>query len=119
MPPDRSDTDTILREQIAALLQGGLRTAWQERAYSADAVNAIAAELRPLGSDDILRKLQIAGFTLHAFEDDGEGISQACEVKFSQACETCMYFELHRRFCALPVLMLPVRPEWSCRLWRI
>lgn len=111
MPPDSSDTDIILREQIAALLQGGLRTAWQERAYSADAVNAIAAELRPLGSDDILRKLQIAGFTLHAFEDAGEGISQACE--------TCMYFELHRRFCALPELMLPVRPEWSCRLWRI
>ena len=119
MPLDRFDTDTILREQIAAVLQAGLPTQWRERAYSGEVVNAIAAELRTLGSDDILNKLQIAGFTLHAFEGVDEGLSQDGEVKFSQACETCMYFELHRQFCALPELMLPVRPEWSCRLWRI
>jgi hypothetical protein len=26
---------------------------------------------------------------------------------------------VHRRFCELPELMLPVEPQWSCRLWRI
>ena len=119
MLPDSSDTDNILREQVAVLLQTGLQTEWRERAYSSEAVNAIAAELRALGPDDIRSKLKVAGFTLHAFEGVDEGLPQDCEVKFSQACETCMYFELHRQFCALPELMLPVRPEWSCRLWRI
>ena len=36
-----------------------------------------------------------------------------------QACETCMYYKVHRRYCELPELELPVEPEWSCRLWRI
>jgi hypothetical protein len=30
-----------------------------------------------------------------------------------------MYYQVHRRFCELPELMVPVEPGWSCRLWRL
>jgi hypothetical protein len=30
-----------------------------------------------------------------------------------------MYYLLHRKFCELPELALPVEPTWSCKLWRI
>lgn len=32
---------------------------------------------------------------------------------------TCMYFLVHRKWCDLPELSVPVEPEWWCRLWRI
>jgi hypothetical protein len=51
----------------------------------------------------------IAGFTLEPIEHGG----------LEQPCETCMYYVVHRRFCELPELNLPVEPQWSCRLWRI
>src|SRR5277367_840631 len=53
--------------------------------------------------------LVIGGFTLEMVEHGG----------FEQACESCMYYQVHRRWCELPELDLPVEPEWSCRLWRI
>ena len=105
------NSDTELRDQLADLLQGGLQTEWVQRAYSSEAVNAIVGDLRRLNQTNLAGKLSIAGFTLQAYVDADEGIPQACE--------TCMYYEIHRQFCALPVLMLPVKPEWSCRLWRI
>jgi hypothetical protein len=36
-----------------------------------------------------------------------------------QSCETCIYFQVHRRYCDLPEIDLPVEAHWSCRLWRI
>lgn len=105
------NADSKLREQLLALLEDGLKTEWQQRAYSSEAVNVIVADLHRLNAEDLTNKLRIAGFTLQAFEDVDAGISQACK--------TCMYFETHRQFCALPELRLPVKPEWSCRLWRV
>ena len=49
------------------------------------------------------------GFTDHTIEVED----------IEQPCDTCMYYLVHRKFCELPELMLPVEPEWSCRLWRI
>ncbi|RWD64504.1 MAG: hypothetical protein EOS36_09890 [Mesorhizobium sp.] len=57
----------------------------------------------------ISAKLVIAGFTLQPVEHQG----------IEQACESCMYYLVHRRFCDLPELDLPFEPEWSCPLWRI
>lgn len=105
----------LLRDQAAALLEGGLQTGWRQRASGSEAVNAIVAELRTLLPDDIVGKLRVAGFSLQAFVAEED----VADETISQACATCMYYELHRQFCALPELMLPVRPEWSCRLWRI
>lgn len=103
--------DSKLRERIFTLLKGGLATEWRQRAYNSEAVNTIVADLHRVKEEDIAGKLRLAGFTLQAFEDAEEAISQACA--------TCMYYEVHRQFCALPELKLPVKPEWSCRLWRI
>jgi hypothetical protein len=34
-------------------------------------------------------------------------------------CQECMYYLVHRKWCDLPELALPVEPDWCCRLWRI
>ncbi len=104
--------DSALRAKLAGLLESGLRTEWRERAGDSDAVNRIVARLAAVAPDDQPARLCIAGFTVTPFEGaDVDAISQACE--------TCMYYASHRQFCELPELRLPVRPEWSCRLWRI
>ena len=100
-----------LREQLAALMQGGLETEWQDRAYTSEAVNELVARLQAFEQKDYVNKLNVAGFTLLPYEVvDGD---------ISQSCETCIYYVAHRRFCALPELRLPVGPEWSCTLWRV
>jgi len=65
--------------------------------------------LRHEAADSVERKLVIGGFTDHTISADG----------MEQPCETCMYYLIHRKFCNLPELMLPVEADWSCRLWRI
>jgi hypothetical protein len=104
-----SAEDDALRDRIAALLKGGLETEVFPRAETSEMVNEIVARLKTEAGDDLERKLVIAGFTDHVVEADG----------IEQPCETCMYYLVHRRFCELPELMLPVEPDWSCRLWRI
>ncbi|NJO31795.1 MAG: hypothetical protein HC869_00320 [Rhodospirillales bacterium] len=96
--------DDALRAEIARKLAGGLQTEVHPRAETSDMVNQIVGRLRSDAGDDLDAKLVIAGFTAHGLE---------------QPCETCMYYLIHRKFCNLPELMLPVEPEWSCRLWRI
>lgn len=102
--------DAALREKLRKLLEGGLETEVEPRAYDPETVQQVIARLQELEPDDYVNKLRIAGFTAYPWpgEDDIE-----------QACETCMYYVVHRKFCELPELMLPVEPEWSCRLWRI
>ena len=107
---EQTDAD-VVRNRLVRLMQDGLETEWCERAYSSDAVNAITDQLRLLQPDDVAGKLRVAGFTLQPYI--------CADEEISQACQTCMYYELHRQFCALPELQLPVKPEWSCRLWRI
>ena len=108
---DRVSTaeDDALRARIADLLAAGLKTEAFPRAESSEMVNEIIRRLREEAGDDLGKKLVIAGFTDHVIEADG----------IEQPCETCMYYLVHRRFCELPELMLPVEPHWSCRLWRI
>jgi hypothetical protein len=106
------ETDlNLLRDSLAKLIEEGLETEWQERAYTSEAVNAVVARLQALLPDDKSGKLRVAGFTLQPYKN--------IEEEISQACETCMYYVTHRQFCDLPELKLPVLPEWSCRLWRI
>ena len=101
--------DDALRATIARMLASGLQTEVWPRAATSEMVNGIIARLRSEAGDDLERKLVIAGFTDHPIEADD----------IEQPCETCMYYLVHRRFCELPELMLPVDPDWSCRLWRI
>lgn len=106
--PSTDDDDDLVRDEIAALLREGLRTEAWPRAETSQDVNAIVQRLQT-EADDLRAKLIIAGFTDHVVTADG----------LEQPCETCMYYLVNRRFCELPELMVPVLPDWSCRLWRI
>ncbi len=101
--------DFETRKAIATTLASDLKTEVWPRAETGDQVNSIVSRLQQEAGDDLEKKLIIAGFTNYTIEVED----------FEQPCETCMYFKVHARFCDLPELMLPVEPEWSCRLWRI
>lgn len=101
--------DEGLRADIGKKLADGLKTEAYPRAETSEMVNEIVGRLKTVGNEDVDTKLKIAGFTDYTPELDD----------LEQPCETCMYYLLHRRFCELPELMLPVEPQWSCRLWRI
>lgn len=104
-----STQDDALRAEIATKLAEGLKTEVFPRAETSEMVNDIISRLRIEAVESIERKLVIGGFTDHTISAEG----------LEQPCETCMYYLIHRKFCNLPELMLPVEPEWSCRLWRI
>ncbi len=64
-------------------------------------------ELRPLSADQLRAKLVISGWLLEPYG------------KEQMRCQECMYYLVHRRWCDLPELDLPAKPDWWCRLWRI
>ena len=101
--------DDAVRDEIAAKLKSGLETEAWPRAETSELVNEVVARLQNEAGDDLTQKLVVAGVTDHVVEADD----------IEQSCETCMYYLIHRQFCELPELMIPVLPEWSCRLWRI
>lgn len=100
-----------LRDRLEKLLREGLETEWRERAYTSPAVNEIVARLRSISTTDYAARLVVAGFTNQPYVAEAEDITQACE--------TCMYYVIHRQFCNLPELQIPVKLQWSCRLWRV
>jgi len=106
--PSADAGDEAQREAIRALLAAGRKTEVLPRADSHEQVQEIVGRLRA-AAGDLAAKLVISGFTLDPVEHGG----------IEQACETCMYYKVHRRYCELPELDLPVEPAWSCRLWRI
>ncbi|MEM9590363.1 MAG: hypothetical protein AAF967_03370 [Pseudomonadota bacterium] len=105
---ERQAGDDKVRAEIEALLDGGLKTEVFPRADTHEEIQAIVQRLQA-AKGDLPQLLVIAGFTLETIEHGG----------IEQPCETCMYYKVHRRFCDLPELDVPVEPEWSCRLWRI
>jgi len=106
------DPSTVL-VQIEQHLAAGLATDWATRAYTDVAIHVVRERLSQLPPNDLQARLVVAGFTLAPFVPDGD----ADDIE--QSCATCMYFDAHRPWCDLPELMLPVRAEWSCILWRI
>ena len=101
-------SDDEVREKVRSLLAAGLKTEVFPRADTHEQVQSLIARLRAAGVE-LSKKLVIGGFTLAPVEHEG----------IEQACETCMYYKVHRRYCELPELDVPVEPEWSCSLWRI
>jgi len=107
--PEQLAEDSTVRKELEKRLSNGLQTEIEPRAYSHEEVLELVARLQDLSEADYDSMMVVAGFTPKPYgEEDDE-----------QACETCMYYKVHRKFCELPELMLPVEPEWSCRLWRI
>ena len=105
-----SGDEDAQRAFIKQMLKEGLVTRVEPRAYESEAIQQVCDELR--SAETVGLKLEIAGFTLDPYDSGDEDFGE-------QACETCMYYEVHRKFCNLPELMLPVEAEWSCILWRI
>lgn len=101
--------DDKLRDEIRQILGDGIDAEVWPRAETTQMVDETVLRLRTEAQDDLTKKLVIAGFTDHTIEAD----------EIEQPCETCMYYLVHRKFCDLPELMLPVEAEWSCKLWRI
>jgi len=101
--------DDVLRDRIGARLAGGLKTEVEPRCDTQEDVHAVTDRLKALAPNDIDGRLVIGGFTDHPIVHE----------EIEEACETCMYYLVHRRYCELPELDLPVEPQWSCRLWRI
>jgi hypothetical protein len=105
---DDAATDDAERAEIKRLLKGGLKCEVYPRADTHEAVQEIVGRLQRSGGS-LEQRLVIGGFTLDPVTHYG----------IEQACESCMYYLVHRRYCDLPELACAVEPQWSCRLWRI
>ncbi len=101
------DQEDALRGTIAERLASGLATMTEPVPGDSAEFAAILNELREIPRHDLERKLVVSGFVDHAQGDEG------------RRCLECMYYRVHRKWCALPAIALPVEPEWWCRLWRI
>ncbi len=99
--------DDALRNRIAMRLARGLATVTEPVPENSEQFRAILRELRELDPTDLEKKLTVAGFVAHPWGQD------------NRRCLECMYYQVHRKWCALPALALPVEPDWWCRLWRI
>jgi hypothetical protein len=99
--------DDAVRAEIAELLAHGLQTKTEPFPETEKEFGAILNELRALDPKDLKSKLVIGGFVNHPFGEE------------QYRCMECMYYLVHRKWCDLPELAVPVEPEWWCRLWRI
>lgn len=103
----QSDQDGKIREQITQLLSGGLETQTEPFPATDIEFGHLLAEIRELAPTDLEGKLVKAGFIDQPYGPD------------QMRCLECMYYLVHRKWCDLPELAVPVEPEWWCRLWRI
>jgi hypothetical protein len=99
--------DARLRTEIGALLRGGLQTQTEPFPETDKEFEKLLVELRQLAPDDLKGKLVISGFTETPYGPD------------QMRCQECIYYLVHRKWCDLPELAVPVEPDWWCRLWRI
>jgi hypothetical protein len=101
-----SDHEGTLRK-ISDMLADGLETQVEPFPETEKEFAEILTELRQLNAHDLKKKLIIGGFVDHPYGAD------------RQRCLECMYYLVHRKWCDLPELSVPVEPDWWCRLWRI
>ena len=99
--------DDTLREKIGKMMAEGLVTQTEPFPENNIQFENILKELRELPSDDLKQRLIISGFVNQPYGED------------RQRCLECMYYLVHRKWCDLPELAVPVESEWWCRLWRI
>jgi hypothetical protein len=99
--------DDHLRERIGKLLANGLKTQTGPFPETDREFSRLLDELSELKPDDLESKLVLSGFTDFPFGPD------------RMRCQECMYYLVHRKWCDLPELAVPVEADWWCRLWRI
>ncbi len=104
--PSQAGHDLLLR-MIEDMFAGGLVTEVKPFPETDREFAKLLDELRALTADQLREKLIISGWLLEPYGED------------QMRCQECMYFLVHRRWCDLPELNLPAKPDWWCRLWRI
>lgn len=102
-----TNEDDVLRDKIAHILKAGLETEIGPFPEDSDAFAQLLQRIRDEAGSDLEKKLVIGGFTNYPMGDD------------HQRCQECIYYLIHRRWCDLPELDVPVEADWWCRLWRI
>jgi hypothetical protein len=95
-----------VRVVITQMLRDGLQTQTEPFPATDKEFAMLLTELRHTPREQLRHKLVIAGFV-----DKPHGPDQ-------QRCMECMYFLVHRKWCDLPELAVPVEADWWCRLWR-
>ncbi|MFC4252996.1 hypothetical protein [Sinimarinibacterium flocculans] len=103
----QSEQEHQLRTKIGEMLRSGLKTKTEPFPENDAAFSRLLVELRELAPDDLEGKLVLSGFTDKPYGED------------QMRCQECMYYLVHRRWCDLPELAVPVESNWWCRLWRI
>jgi hypothetical protein len=100
--------DDVLKK-IADLLKAGLETEVEPFPETDKEFAEILTRLRQIqpGDHSLEQKLVIGGFLDRPYGPD------------QQRCMECMYFLVHRKWCDLPELSVPVEADLWCRLWRI
>jgi len=99
--------ESALRSKIGEILANGLETQLEPFPETHKEFAELLDQLRALPKDDLEGKLVIGGFADAPYGDD------------QMRCLECMYYLVHRKWCDLPELAVPVEPDWYCRLWRI
>lgn len=102
-----NDQENVLRARIAKMMADGLVTETEPFPENDRAFGKLLDQLRELPPDALENKLVISGFVDKPYGPD------------QMRCQECMYYLVHRKWCDLPELAVPVEPNWWCRLWRI
>ncbi|MBL8473953.1 MAG: hypothetical protein KF778_06450 [Rhodocyclaceae bacterium] len=103
----QNEQENALRARIAEMLAQGLVTQTEPFPETDREFGSLLTELRHQDPDDLQAKLVLSGFTDKPYGPD------------QMRCQECMYYLVHRKWCDLPELAVPVEPNWWCRLWRI
>jgi hypothetical protein len=103
--PDRAHAEIL--DRIAEMLEAGLVTQLEPFPETEKEFAVIVNELRALDPADLKGKLVISGFLDRPYGPD------------KMRCMECINFLVNKKWCNLPELEVPVKPEWYCRLWRI
>src|SRR5271156_2807876 len=102
-----SDKEAALRARIGKMMADGLVTQTEPFPETDREFGDLLGGLRELPPDDLETKLGLSGFADHPYGPD------------QMRCQECMYYLVHRKWCDLPELAVPVEADWYCRLWRI
>ncbi len=99
--------DDKLRDRIGQMLGAGLQTQTEPFPETDREFSRLLDALAALPKGDLEAMLVLSGFTDKPYGED------------QMRCQECMYYLVHRKWCDLPELAVPVEPNWWCRLWRI
>tara|TARA_Y100001933_G_scaffold262485_2_gene320073 strand:+ start:567 stop:953 length:387 start_codon:yes stop_codon:yes gene_type:complete len=106
LTPAEASYDILIR-MIEDMFADGLKTEVEPFPETDREFGQLLDALRELSPDQLRQKLILSGWLLEPYGEE------------QMRCQECMYYLVHKRWCDLPELDLPAKPDWWCRLWRI